>query len=102
MTFLEAAIQILRSSRGPLTTREITKRALAAGLISTQGKTPNATMGAALYRALQTDGELVKVDGSGPGRAKPGSVRWAAQRTGGDGLHVSDLGVVGGHDGRSK
>ncbi len=81
MTFLEAAIQILRSSQRPLTTREITERALEAGLINTHGKTPNRTMGAVLYRALHTDGELVKTADPGTGRAKPGSVRWAAEKT---------------------
>lgn len=82
MTFLEAAIAVLRSSRQPLTTREVTERALEAGLIDTHGKTPNATMAAVLYRALHTDGELIKIDGPGNGRAKRGSVRWAAQKTG--------------------
>jgi hypothetical protein len=101
MTFLEAAIQVLRSSRRPLTTREVTERALEAGLIDTHGKTPNATMAAVLYRALHTDGELIKIDGPGNGRAKRGSVRWAAQKTGAKvlyvphpGRHADDLGYL--------
>jgi hypothetical protein len=81
MTFREAAIQILRTSRKPLTTREITERALEAGLISTHGQTPDKTMGAALYRALHADGDLVKIGDPGNKRAKPGSVRWSAQGT---------------------
>jgi UDP-N-acetylmuramate-alanine ligase len=90
MTFLEAAIQILRSTRRPLTTREITERALEAGLIDTHGKTPTRTMGAALYRALQADGELVKVGdpGNHPNHAKPGSVRWSAQQTRRNALNI--------------
>jgi len=92
MTFLEAAIQILRSSRRPLTTREITERALETGLINTHGKTPNATMCAVLYRALSTDGDLVKIDDPGTTRAKRGSVRWTAQKTRRKALHVSDPG----------
>lgn len=90
MTFLEAAIQILRSSRRPLTTREITERALDAGLINTHGKTPDRTMGAVLYRALHTDGGLEKIDDPGSKRAKPGSVRWAAQGTRRKVLDISD------------
>jgi hypothetical protein len=52
MTYLEAAFQVLNSSRTPLTTREITERALREGLISTHGKTPTASMSATLYLAL--------------------------------------------------
>ena len=76
MTFLEAAYQILKSSRRPLTTQEITKRALEQGLIDTSGKTPGATMSAALYRALRTGNNLVKLDDPGLRRARRGSVRW--------------------------
>jgi restriction system protein len=80
MTFLEAALQILRSSRTPLTTREITERALQKGLIGTHGKTPNATMSASLYLALRTDGNLIKIDDRGPVRARARSVRWTVRR----------------------
>ncbi len=47
-TYYEAAIQVLRSAQHPLTAREITARAIETGLITTTGKTPNATMSAAL------------------------------------------------------
>ena len=79
MTFIEAAFQILGSSRKPLTTREITERALEKGLINTRGKTPGATMSAALYKALQTGDRLVKLADPAPGRARRGSVRWTTQ-----------------------
>jgi hypothetical protein len=79
MTFLEAAYQILKSSRRPLTTQEITKRALEQGLIDTRGKTPAATMSAVLYQALRTGSNLVKLDDPGPGRARRGSVRWTTR-----------------------
>jgi hypothetical protein len=58
VTFYEAALQILKSSREPLTTREITERALENGLIVSRGKTPVATMGAELYGRLDTDASL--------------------------------------------
>ena len=77
MTYFEAAIKILKSSPHPLTTQEITERALTLGLIVPRGKTPQATMGAELYRRLGTDAGIVKTDARGPIRARRGSVRWA-------------------------
>jgi hypothetical protein len=79
MTFLDAAFQVLRSSERPLTTQEITERALKEGLIDTRGKTPAATMSAALYQALRTSGYLVKLGDPGPERARRGSVRWTTR-----------------------
>jgi hypothetical protein len=76
MTFFEAALQILKSSQRPLTTREITERALEQGLLTSQGKTPHDTMAAVLYKRLATDSRLVKTDVPGPDRARRGSVRW--------------------------
>jgi len=49
MTYLKAALTVLRESQRPLTSREIAERAMAEGLIVTSGKTPEATMSAALY-----------------------------------------------------
>jgi hypothetical protein len=81
MTYFEAALQILKSSRRPLTTREITQRALERGLIAPRGKTPNATMSAALYVRLGTDAQLIKTEDRGPIRAKQGTVRWTLRDT---------------------
>jgi HB1, ASXL, restriction endonuclease HTH domain len=81
MTFYEAALQILKSSRKPLTTKEITDRALDRGLIISRGKTPVATMAAVLYKRLGTDLQLVKTEDRGPARAKPGTVRWTLRET---------------------
>jgi len=66
----------LRSSKGPLCTREITDRAIEAHLIDGRGKTPNASMRAALYRSLGTEAALVKIEDRGPTRARRGTVRW--------------------------
>jgi hypothetical protein len=78
MSFLDAAIAVLISSNEPLSTREILNRAMAAQLITTAGKTPEATMTAALYRALDS-GRIIKVAAKGPVRAKRGSVRWTVK-----------------------
>jgi len=75
VTFLEAAIVILREADRPLTNHEITERALARGLIQTAGKTPEATMSAALYGA-SPDAGLRRDFRPGRRRAARGSVRW--------------------------
>lgn len=81
MTYYEAALQILRSARHPLTTREITDRAMERKLITPHGKTPQATMSAVLYRRAGNDAEFVKLDTQGNVRAKPGTVRWTLRET---------------------
>lgn len=81
MTYYEAALTVLRSARRPLTTREITERAIDTGLVTPRGKTPHATMAARLYRRASNDAELVKIEVPGDGRAKRGSVRWTLRQT---------------------
>ncbi len=49
MTYYEAALRVLKFVGQPLTAREITDQAIEAGLIAPAGKTPYATMSAALY-----------------------------------------------------
>jgi hypothetical protein len=78
MTYFEAALQILKSSPEPLSTREITERALEQGLIVPQGKTPIATMAAVLYGRLGADAQLVKTEDRGSGRTR---VRWTLRKT---------------------
>jgi len=77
MTYYEAALQVLRSARRPLTTQEITDLAMERKLIIPRGKTPHATMSAVLYQRVRDDPELVKLGVEGNERAKRGSVRWA-------------------------
>jgi hypothetical protein len=76
-TYYEAAIKVLESAQHPLTSYEITARAIDAGLIAPAGRTPQATMSAVLYRHARTGAILVKIGEPGNGRAKWGSVRWA-------------------------
>lgn len=77
MTYFEAALQVLKSSREPLTAREITERAIERGLIVPRGKTPDATMRATLYVWLGTDAQLVKTKARDLSSSKPSTVRWA-------------------------
>jgi hypothetical protein len=55
MTFLAAAGSVLKWANRPMTCREVTELALGRGLISPTGKTPVATMRAALYAAARAD-----------------------------------------------
>ena len=57
ISFIEAAYQILKGEKLPLTAEEITKIALENKLIETSGKTPAATMGARIYMDIQEKGE---------------------------------------------
>ncbi len=56
MTYLDAAYTILKRANKPLHYREITRRALAEGLIQPRGLTPEATMGSRLYIDTRQEG----------------------------------------------
>ena len=49
LSFKEAAIQILRSEKEPLSAKEIVDLAFNKNILFTEGKTPEATMAAQLY-----------------------------------------------------
>src|SRR5262249_9023599 len=53
MTFLEAAIEVLRQAGRPLPVKEITERAIKAGLLTHQGRAPEATMQARIAGELK-------------------------------------------------
>jgi hypothetical protein len=76
VTFLQAAEAVLQRSKKPLTTVEITEIALQRGLLKTRGKTPTATMSAALYGA-SSDGPIRRQFTPGKARAVRASVRWS-------------------------
>lgn len=80
MTYYEAALSVLRSAHCPLSTHEITDLALQRKLILPVGKTPTATMSAALYTHVNDNSEILKIGDSGNGRAKRGSVRWTLRK----------------------
>jgi HB1, ASXL, restriction endonuclease HTH domain len=81
MTYYEAALHVLRSAHRPLTTQEITDRAVEIGLIIPVGKTPYATMRARLYAHVSNDPELVKLEEPGNQRARRGSVHWTLRHS---------------------
>lgn len=57
MKIQDAAIQILRGAGKPLHVKEITERIMEAGLWSSDGKTPDATVGARLYSDIKEHGD---------------------------------------------
>jgi hypothetical protein len=77
MTFLQAAVEVLRGARSPLSTREVVQRAKKRGLIESKGKTPEATLSAALYRRIALpDSPIERVYVRGASRAKRETVAW--------------------------
>ncbi len=78
MTFVGAAKAVLQGADRPLTSREICERALKNGLLTTKGKTPEASMSAALYGLAANDpaGNVQRIYEDGTTRARRGSVRW--------------------------
>ena len=78
MGYREAAIAVLKQATRPLTAAEITARAVQKGLIAPTGRTPEASMSAALYTYVvdEPTGSIRKVAEPGPTRAKRDSVRW--------------------------
>lgn len=77
MTYLQAAIRVLRATRRPMTTRDITEAAVRNGYIRPHGKTPEATMSSALYRHVNGSAAVIRRDHRpGPTRAVRDSVRW--------------------------
>ena len=76
MTYLEAALEVLRNAERPLTTRQVVDEAVERGLIAPTGKTPDASMSAALYGELHTSSRVLKLAAPGPTRAARGTVRW--------------------------
>lgn len=55
LSFKKAAEKVLREADGPLSPKEIVERAFEAGLIESEGATPDATMGAQLYVDIRTN-----------------------------------------------
>ncbi len=78
MTYVDAAISVLKSSRKPMSSGAIAEAAIRKGLIRPRGKTPAATMSAALYLyARDEEVPVLRRDfRPGPTRAARDSVRW--------------------------
>lgn len=84
MTYMEAAIAVLRDHGHPMTTREITEEALRRGLLGNAGKTPEASMSSRLYVHAKRGNRrgLVRLHEPGASRAHRDSVRWGLSEWG--------------------
>jgi hypothetical protein len=75
--FLKAALVVLADSDRPLTGGEVLDRAILLGLVKSTGKTPVASLSAALYVEAKSNGSRVrKLSTPGLRRAARGSVKW--------------------------
>jgi hypothetical protein len=82
--YIDAAIAVLSESREPLATPEIAKRAVERGLLVPGGRTPGASMSAALYLEWHRPARrVIRVAVAGPARAVRGSVRWTLAESAG-------------------
>lgn len=83
MRCLDAAETILSDVGKPLTVEALVEEALRRGLIHPTGKTPVATMSAALYMDVRENPttRLVHIADPGPNRARRNSVRWTVRDT---------------------
>ena len=79
MTYLEAALNVLKMSGRAMTAKEITTEALARGMLGPSGKTPDASMAAVLYCYVRDDEDarIQRLAEPGPTRARRGSVTWS-------------------------
>ena len=57
---LDAAAKVLAEAGGPLNAKEMVERMLAKGLWKTNGKTPAATIYAAIIREIATKGDAAR------------------------------------------
>ncbi|MDY0125926.1 MAG: restriction endonuclease [Anaerolineaceae bacterium] len=61
MQFKDAAFEVLKKEGKPLHYQEIASRALALGILETEGETPGSTMGALLYTdTLKADSRFIR------------------------------------------
>jgi HB1, ASXL, restriction endonuclease HTH domain len=79
ISYLNAALRVLADFHRPMRIWEITEEALRRGLVKPAGKTPEASMSAALYRYARDhpQSQLERLYEPGGKRPRPGSVRWA-------------------------
>lgn len=82
--YLDSARAVLQEVRRPMTAKEITEEAIDRGLLRPTGKTPEATMSAALYTHVrdEPDSAIVRLHEPGVSRAARGSVRWSWREVG--------------------
>ncbi len=67
-SLLDAATEVLRTARKPMSAREIVEAVLEAGTWRTAGATPTATLSAAIHRELRGRGREARFRRTGRGR----------------------------------
>jgi hypothetical protein len=75
MSYIKAALVVLRAAGRPMSASEVTAEAVRLALITPAGRTPEQTMSAALYMNLEAGVGLIKHER--PTRAARGGVRWS-------------------------
>lgn len=94
LSFADAAERVLQTQGSPLHYSEITERALVQELITSEGKTPAASMNAVLAVAIKQRGDVCRFVRTAPGFfglrawAKSGSVVEVETNTDGDRVRV--------------
>ena len=68
MSGLDAAAKVLADAKEPLNSRTIVERAIATGLWKSEGKTPHATMFAAMLREIKKKGSESRFKKSSRGK----------------------------------
>jgi hypothetical protein len=56
MSMLDAAVEVLKAAKEPLTVKDITRAVFEKGLAATNGRTPHATLSAAMGREIKARG----------------------------------------------
>ena len=64
---LDAAARVLAKSNEPLKAKDLTAKVLELGLWKTQGKTPHATLNAAIHREIKSKGNASRFKKAGKG-----------------------------------
>ena len=65
---LDAAVQVLADSKEPMRSKDIVDKMLNQGLWSTKGKTPHATIYAAIIREIQNKGDASRFEKANRGQ----------------------------------
>ncbi|MDA3960246.1 MAG: winged helix-turn-helix domain-containing protein [Planctomycetota bacterium] len=68
LTLLDATIQLLEEATEPLSCAQITEAIIAKGWWQTQGRTPAATLYAAIIREIRNKGDRARFMKTGRGR----------------------------------
>ena len=77
---LDAAAAVLAKAQEPMTCPEMVKAVLKAGTWKTRGKTPAATLSAAIYREIQDKGKEARFAKSERGRFRLSAARRSSGR----------------------